>query len=133
MLHTYVIVERIPRLFGLTGLSREEKAVGNAVVKENVVFWVFLGAQKYSCWVGLLRNSSTQAFIRYFHLLGSKPLYAKTKDKMLVVPDITKCNGRKKKSFHGPLIRGSYQDVGLACRCAWLKYTAVWCKYSAIL
>lgn len=51
MLHTYVVVERIPRLFSLIGLSLEEKAVGRAVVKENVVFWV-LGAQKNSCWVG---------------------------------------------------------------------------------
>lgn len=51
----------------------------------------------------LLRNSSTQSFVRnsstqgFFHLLGSKPLYAKTKDKTLVVPDITKCNAKKKK------------------------------------
>lgn len=34
--------------------------------------------------------------MRYFHLLSSKPFYAKTKDKMLAVPEITKCNAIKK-------------------------------------
>ena len=46
-----VVVERIPRLFGLTGLSLVDKAVGNAVMEENVVFWA-LGAQKYLRWLG---------------------------------------------------------------------------------
>jgi len=93
MLRTYVVVERIPRLFSLRCLSLEEKAVENAVVEENVAFWVFLGAQKYLCWVGGSLNSSTQDF----HLIVSKPFYAKTKVKMLVVPEITKRNAKKKK------------------------------------
>lgn len=48
MLHTYVVIERIPSLFSLTDLSLEEKAVENAVVKENVVSFVVLGTRKYS-------------------------------------------------------------------------------------
>lgn len=67
----------------------------------------------------LLRSSSTQSFIWYFHFLSSKVVYAKPKDKMLVVPEATKCNAKKR--FPWPCHNGKLSGCGIGTQMCMAK------------